>query len=139
MDTTTGQNPIADATESVNQTDLERTEDGYTVEYSNGITVKRYEPNYQPAHIPMGMSLELALWRYDFANRRWKESAHCTKLIELFNNTIMRLEHKQITECLAIGLGTFTSSNPYGSPSPESSLYQLAVFETIVKLLSGSL
>jgi hypothetical protein len=136
---TTRQNPTADATESGSQTDIHRTEDGYTIEHVNGITVKKYEPNYQPADVPMGMSLELALWKYDIFKNRWKESECRVKLVEFFKNTIWKLQSQQITSCLAVGLGTFTSSNPYGSPDPRSSLHQLVVFETVVKLLSKSL
>lgn len=133
-----GQTPIADTTESVNQTDLQRTEDGYTIEHVNGITVKRYEPIYQPVEIPPGMKLEFAQWSYGTVKFLWKQSEHRAKLLEFFKTTILKLESQEITSCLAIGLGTFTTTNPYGSPSPESSFYQLVIFETLVKLLSES-
>jgi hypothetical protein len=94
----------------------------YFNKHINGITMKRYEPDYQPVDIPWGMNLELALWSYESFNRRWKESVHRAYHIELFKNIILKLESQQITSCLAIGLGTFTSSNPYGSADPESSL-----------------
>lgn len=133
---TTRQNPTSDAIESGSQTGIHRTEDGYTTEHVNGVTVTRYEPNYQPADVPSGMSLQLALRKYEIFKNSWKVSEYHARLVEFFKNTILKVKNQQITSCLAVGLGTFTGSNPYGSPDPQSSLYQLAVFETVVELLS---
>lgn len=47
--------------------------------------------------------------------------------MEFFKNTILRLESQQITTCLAIGLGTFTSSNPYGSPIQSHICYPIGI------------
>ena len=83
--------------------------------------------------IPDGFTLEDAQNAHIRFTERW-ESSKCFKwLVNLFEQTILNLERLRIDSCVVTGLGSFTKNEATGN---NSSFYQLAAFETMLRLMS---
>ena len=103
-------------------------------------TSERFVSNspYEAIHsgkveIPEGFTLERAQEKYKGCVRRW-ESSMCYKwLVNLFEQTILKVRTLRIDSCMVTGLGSFTKSEVTGN---DSSFYQLAAFETLLRILS---
>ncbi|MCJ1234613.1 hypothetical protein MMC14_002574 [Varicellaria rhodocarpa] len=102
-------------------------------------TSERFVSNspYEAIHsgkveIPEGFTLERAQEKYKGCVRRW-ESSMCYKwLVNLFEQTILKVRTLRIDSCMVTGLGSFTKSEVTGN---DSSFYQLAAFETLLRIL----
>ena len=103
-------------------------------------TSERFVSNspYEAIHsgkveIPDGFTLERAQEKYNGCVRRWESSMCCKWLVNLFEQTIFKVGTLHIDSCMVTGLGSFTKSEVTGN---DSSFYQLAAFETLLRILS---
>ena len=83
--------------------------------------------------IPEGFTLEKAQEKYKGYVRRWENSTCYKWMVDLFNQTILTVKTLHVDTCIVTGLGSFTKNEVTGN---NSSFYQLAVFETILEILS---
>ena len=74
--------------------------------------------------------------RYDGIGHQWRETAECARLTRFFERKILKLKKLDITLCLGVGIGSFSAGEDSSTDDARSSCYHLAVFETVVELLS---
>lgn len=105
----------------------------YDPDSDEGWTRKTFA--FPPAEEPEGSSLQTALAHYQKRENEWKQSSTWTELKQIFHSKIFK-QDLDITNCICFGLSSPTGL--LGAPADRRnvSMYQLAVFKSIIDILS---
>lgn len=103
------------------------------------LELELFKDAYNPTDVPTGMTLtKLQDQVADYADR-WRQSPCGKDTGEILQSTVLKLESLNVTNCVCLGLGSFTASRVSGARFHENSLCQLAAFETWIEILSTGL
>ena len=86
-----------------------------------------------------GMTSAVIYAKHNYFNLKWKESPTFRSCHTAFQNTIMVQENLKVTQCMCLGLGTFTGDDTERDVDDEDrndSLMQLVAFECMIEQLS---